>query len=81
MREKNVPGQFGVSRGSARRDRRRIEAVEAPARVAGAGQQRQWVLRVLDQLRRGPILKIEAGRRRVIPGSHTSSWSEAQIDH
>ena len=32
MREKNVPGQFGVSRGSAGRDRRRIGAVEVLAR-------------------------------------------------
>ena len=83
MSEKNVPGQFSVSRGSAGRERRRIVAVEVLARrLAGAGR-RPWVLRVLDQLRRGPILKIEAGRGGVIPAANLSACraAEALEDH
>ena len=76
MSEKNVPGQFGVSRGSAGRDRRRMAAVEVLAhRWPGQGASR--VLRVLDQLRRGPILKIEAGRGGVIPAANLSACRAA----
>src|ERR1700676_3057729 len=81
MNEKNIPGQFGVSRGSAWRDRRRIVAVEVLAHPRRAGRPR--VLRVLDQLRRGPILNIEAGRGGVIPAANRSARRAADAfeDH
>src|ERR1700719_1178499 len=46
-------------------------AVKVLLRPLGAGHHRE--LRVLDQLRRGPILKIEAGRSGVIPAGYLSA--------